>query len=110
MYLFYILTGSRLTNAVVRAGTSNDIKSNAQCGNPVTAEQAQPLGGIIEFNCDPPLLARYVSVDIPTKSFLQICEVTVKELVTPGACKQDWQIPKEEEVVIENDADIGLGP
>ncbi len=70
----------RLTNAVVRAGLKSDVITNPQCGSAVTADQAQPLGGTIHFICDSPLRARYISVDIPTGGYLQLCEVTVSEL------------------------------
>ncbi|XP_033633077.1 uncharacterized protein LOC117294678 [Asterias rubens] len=70
----------RLTNAVVRAGLNDDVITNHQCGSAVTADQAQPLGGTIEFACESPLRARYISVDIPTGGYLQLCEVTVFEL------------------------------
>ena len=73
-------TGDRLTNAVVRAGLNDDVITNHQCGSAVTADQAQPLGGTIEFACESPLRARYTSVDIPTGGYLQLCEVTVFEL------------------------------
>ena len=76
-----LLTGERLENAVVRAGTNSTPTDNPACGSPVTAAQAAPLGAKISFECDQPLRARYVSVDIPysDKGFLQLCEVTVKE-------------------------------
>ena len=67
-------------NAVVRAGPISDVVSNAQCGSQVTAAQASTRGGTIEFVCDSPLRARYVSVDIPATSPLQLCEVTVEEI------------------------------
>ena len=83
------LTGERLTNAVVRAGISARVTDNEACGSPVTAAQAAPLGGTIEFECEHPLRARYVSVDIPGSATLQLCEVTVRELPLdqcPGWC------------------------
>ncbi|XP_022096525.1 uncharacterized protein LOC110982445 [Acanthaster planci] len=70
----------RTTHAVVRAGPSTNITLNPTCGSPVTAEQAAPRGGLIEIHCDPPLRARYVSVDIPVVTILNFCEVTVKEI------------------------------
>ncbi|XP_033633071.1 uncharacterized protein LOC117294673 [Asterias rubens] len=71
----------RLTGAVARAGIDPILTNNDICGEPVTAEQAAPLGGIIEFKCDPPVRARHVFVDIPkdTPAKLQLCEVMVKE-------------------------------
>ncbi|XP_071793021.1 uncharacterized protein [Asterias amurensis] len=80
----------RLTNAVVRAGTSRNIQSNPQCGDVVSPAMATPRGGTIELVCDPPLVARYISVDIPSDkhSFLQLCEVTVKEFIGEDGCRE----------------------
>ncbi|XP_038059850.1 uncharacterized protein LOC119730865 isoform X5 [Patiria miniata] len=69
----------RLEGAVVRAGDNPHVTINPTCGSPVTAAQAQPRGGIIEFDCSPALRARYVSVNIPGTGTLQLCEVTVEE-------------------------------
>ena len=79
--LKHFITGRRLTGAVARAGINPIVTNNDICGEPVTAEQAAPRGGIIEFKCDPPVRARYVFVDIPIAklAILQLCEVTVKE-------------------------------
>ncbi|XP_038065121.1 uncharacterized protein LOC119735488 [Patiria miniata] len=73
-------TSRRLTGAVVRAGDNTTVTNNPTCGSPVTAAQAKPSGGTIEFDCCPELRARYISVDIPSKSILQLCEVTVEEI------------------------------
>ena len=78
-----------MAGAVVRAGLSPDIHSNAQCGSPITAGQASHLGGILDVYCGPPLRALYVSVDIPdTEEHLQLREVEIEELkVNP--CESD---------------------
>ena len=47
--LLFWLTGERLTGAVARAGMNPIVTNNTICGEPVTAEQAAPRGGIIEF-------------------------------------------------------------
>ncbi|XP_022080918.1 uncharacterized protein LOC110973946 isoform X3 [Acanthaster planci] len=73
----------RLQNAMVRAGTSETVTANQACGAPITATQAEPLGGTIEIKCDRPLRARYVSVDIPGTATLQLCEVSVEVLSSP---------------------------
>ncbi|XP_022090826.1 pentraxin fusion protein-like [Acanthaster planci] len=73
----------RLQNAIVRAGTYKTVAANQACGAPITARQAQPLGGTIEIKCDRPLRARYVSVDIPGTATLQLCEVSVEVLSSP---------------------------
>ena len=70
-----------MTGAVARAGIDPIVTNNTMCGEPVTAEQAAPRGGVLEFKCNPPVRAHYVFVDIPidTPSILQLCEVMVKE-------------------------------
>ena len=80
--LIFFFTGERLAGAVARAGLDPIVTNNTICGEPVTAEQAAPRGGIIEFKCDPPVRARYVFVDIPidTPAILSLCEVMVKEV------------------------------
>ena len=81
------LTGDRLTGAVVRAGTNPAGTANRVCGSAVTNAQALERRSVVDFLCDPPLSAKYVSVDIPLiqASSQQICEVTVEE-ATPGPC------------------------
>ncbi|XP_038065951.1 neurogenic locus Notch protein-like isoform X2 [Patiria miniata] len=80
-------TGARLTGAVVRAGTSSTGLNNGMCGSALTAQQAEVRRSTVDFVCDPPLTAKFVTVDIPllrvTKQ--QICEVTVEQ-GTPGPC------------------------
>ncbi len=70
-----------MTGAVARAGIDPVLTKNTVCGEPVTAEQAAPLGGVIEFKCDPPVRARYVFLHKPiaTLATMQLCEVMVKE-------------------------------
>ena len=80
------LTGDRLFGAIVRAGIESDIFQNAACGLPVTMDQASIPGAHIQFLCDPPVIARYVSVD-DDKTFqtdeyassLTLCEVKIEE-------------------------------
>ncbi|XP_071801417.1 uncharacterized protein [Asterias amurensis] len=69
----------RLSGAIVRAGIGSDIFNNAACGVPVTSDQASIPGGHIPISCNPPVLARYVSVDIETPTLLAMCEVIVEE-------------------------------
>ena len=70
--------------AVARAGNSSNYYENQQCGSPTTKKQSKK-GAVIEFLCDPPVLAKYLSLDIHSSSpdvqhpVLQIAEVTVKE-------------------------------
>ncbi|XP_022097142.1 tenascin-like [Acanthaster planci] len=82
----------RLVGATVRAGLSPTISENTLCGSPVSAEQATP-GAWLRFTCDPPVQARYVSVDIDLEGtgrtqFLTVCEVKVEES-TAWDC-HDW--------------------
>ncbi|XP_071801253.1 uncharacterized protein [Asterias amurensis] len=73
----------RLSGAIVRAGNETDIFNNAACGLPVTSDQASIPGAHIPIVCDPPVIARYVSVegDNPTadSNALTLCEVMVEE-------------------------------
>ena len=62
--------------AVARAGLSDVHTNNVMCGTAVTRDQALS-NDWIEFTCDPPLLAQYVSIDIPDTASLTLCEVTV---------------------------------
>ncbi len=79
------LTDERLIGAVVRAGIKSDILNNAACGLPVTPAQASIPGAHIPILCDPPVIARYVSVDDddhidhPDHHVLTLCEMTVEE-------------------------------
>ncbi|XP_071801364.1 uncharacterized protein [Asterias amurensis] len=75
----------RLNGAVVRAGIHNDIFNNAACGLPVTRDQASIPGAHLQIVCDPPVIARYVSVDDDFHvngewdNLLTLCEVMVEE-------------------------------
>ena len=75
----------RLVDAVVRAGLSATPTDNIMCGNPVTTDQALSKDWIA-FTCDPPVQARFVSVDIPGSAILTLCEVQVStcDLQPPG--------------------------
>ncbi|XP_071791691.1 fucolectin-5-like, partial [Asterias amurensis] len=55
--------GSRFTGAVARAGLGSEYYENQQCGSPATASQSS-AGASITFLCDPPVSARYVTLDI----------------------------------------------
>ena len=72
-----------MNGTIVRAGIESDIFNNAACGLPVTSDQASIPGAHIPIVCDPPVIARYVSVedDIPTadSNALTLCEVMVEE-------------------------------
>ncbi|XP_033636042.1 fucolectin-7-like [Asterias rubens] len=80
----------RLSGAIVRAGIESDILNNAACGLPVTTDQASIPGAHLQFVCDPPVIARYVSVDDadhsnrPYDDILTLCEVIVEEYPMEG--------------------------
>ena len=65
---------------------------NQPCGAPARREQSND-GAMNQFMCDPPRLAKYVSLDINTSrpevtyddAILQLGEVTVEEY-TAGEC------------------------
>ena len=61
-------------DAIVRAGVNDSHSGNVMCG--ATSDQASS-NNWIEFTCDPPVLARYVSVEIPGMAMLILCEVMV---------------------------------
>ncbi|XP_071801454.1 uncharacterized protein [Asterias amurensis] len=73
----------RMNGATVRAGTQSNIFNNAACGLPVTSDQSLNTVGHIPIVCDPPVIARYVSVDddVPASNSnaLTLCEVMVEE-------------------------------
>ena len=84
------MTDERLSGAIVRAGIESDILNNAACGLPVTTDQASIPGAHLQFVCDPPVIARYVSVDDadhsnrPYDDILTLCEVIVEEYPMEG--------------------------
>ena len=73
----------------MRAGLNANLFENVICGSPVTEAQASIPGAHLPFLCDPPVAARYVSVDIdPSRPgvapesgviYLTLCEVMVEE-------------------------------
>ena len=91
-YFFSFLLSCRkahyFIDAVVRAGMSSNVTENQQCGLPASPFQSQ-TGAVIEFLCDPPVLAQYVSVDKSPSSSQPVVvllgEVTVVEY-TAGEC------------------------
>ena len=66
----------QLVGAVARAGLSDVHTNNVMCGTAVTRHQALSSDWI-EFTCDPPRMARHVSIDITGTTSLTLCEVTV---------------------------------
>ncbi|XP_022098544.1 uncharacterized protein LOC110983538 isoform X2 [Acanthaster planci] len=80
-------TSNRLTGAVVRGGTSSTSLNNSVCGTPLTAQQVEIRRSTVDFVCDPPMTAKFVTVDIPLLRVSQkpLCEVTIEQ-ATPGPC------------------------
>ncbi|XP_022098563.1 uncharacterized protein LOC110983548 [Acanthaster planci] len=80
-------TSEHLTGAVVRGGTSSTSLNNGVCGTPLTARQAEVPRSTVDFICDPPMTAKFVTVDIPLLRVSQKppCEVTIVQ-ATPGPC------------------------
>ena len=82
--------GIRFIGATVRAGVNSNYIENQMCGLPATAAQSYD-GAVNALLCDPPVMAKYVSLDIDpsspgvTEAILQIAELTVEEY-TSGEC------------------------
>ena len=76
----------------MRAGQSFNFTKNDACGSPTARAQAK-TGATIEFRCERPRMARFVTVDIdlsnpgvnPSKAIIMIAEVTV-EVHAPEVC------------------------
>ena len=88
--LTYFKGENRFTAAVARAGRSSIYSDNQACGLPATRAQSHD-GALVEFTCDTPRWARYVTLDIDpsspgvTNAILQLAEVTVEEIAL-GEC------------------------
>ncbi|XP_022111553.1 uncharacterized protein LOC110990760 [Acanthaster planci] len=90
--------GAALQRASLRAGLSDNHTSNVEC----KTSQPQPSpNDFTEFTCHPPVLARYVSVDIPGMASLGLCEVTV------AACDFNQKVNSVDFTVVVNPALIG---
>ena len=82
---------NRFAAAVARAGLSPNYAENRPCGLPATSEQSV-TGSTVVFPCDPPRVARYVTLDIDRgnpeagdQSALMLAEVKV-EMYERGEC------------------------
>ena len=73
--LFY--SGERLQGAVIRVGSSIKPTENKACGAPVSAVEARRRGGTIVRTCSGGLIGRFLSVDIPARGILTLCEVKI---------------------------------
>ena len=76
----------------MRAGRSSNFSENDACGSPATGAQAE-TGATIEFRCERPRMASFVTVDIDLsnpavvhdRAMIMIAEVTV-EVYAPEVC------------------------
>ena len=76
----------------MRAGQSFNFTKNDACGSPTARAQAK-TGATIEFRCERPRMARFVTVDIDLsnpavvhdRAMIMIAEVTV-EVYAPEVC------------------------
>ncbi|XP_038073956.1 fucolectin-5-like [Patiria miniata] len=84
----------RFTGALVRAGLNMNVTNDPSppCGSPAFRNQSSD-GATNKFLCDPPRMARYVSLDInisrpgvtASNAYLQLAEVNLEEY-TSGEC------------------------
>ena len=80
------------TAAVAQAGCSLPYSDNQACRLPATRAHSYDAA-VIEFTCDSPQLARYMTLDISpsspgvTNALLQMGEVTLEE-ITSGECSR----------------------
>ena len=81
-----------MTGALVRVGTDSNIFNNAVCGSAVTWDQASIPGVQIQVVCNPPVNARFVSVDNKANATasdgvkISLCEVMVEEVRPEEEC------------------------
>ena len=81
-----------MTGALVRVGIDSDIFNNAVCGSAVTWDQASIPGVHIQVVCNPPVTARFVSVDNKANATasdgvkISLCEVMVEEVRPEEEC------------------------
>ena len=87
IYVSHFEGEGRFTAAVARAGRSLMYSDNQVCGLPATRAQAFD-GAVVEFTCDTPQMARYVTLDINpsspgvTNALLQMGEVILEEITS----------------------------
>ncbi|XP_038066529.1 fucolectin-5-like [Patiria miniata] len=96
----------RFTAALARAGLSPNYAENRPCGSPATRTEST-TGATVDFPCDTPRMARYVTLDIDLASpdvtlpILQLAEVMVDEY-TSGECTKNSNLaPKFESATFE---------
>lgn len=80
---------NNFVGGVARAGTNQTVAENQKCGTPVIKSDQPEKRSSKEFMCVPPVMARYVSVDVdPTltpEAVMAISELIVWEY-TSGEC------------------------
>uniref|UniRef100_A0ABM0MTL4 Pentraxin fusion protein-like n=1 Tax=Saccoglossus kowalevskii TaxID=10224 RepID=A0ABM0MTL4_SACKO len=67
---------TRILNAEIRVGLSDDISVNSQCGEKITSSQTSQAN--IHIQCNSPIVGRYVSMQLVDRSdLLNFCEMQV---------------------------------
>ncbi|XP_006824724.1 uncharacterized protein LOC102801273, partial [Saccoglossus kowalevskii] len=67
---------TRILNAEIRVGLSDDISQNSQCGEKITSSQTSQAN--IHIQCSSPIVGRYVSMQLVDRSdLLNFCEMQV---------------------------------
>ena len=78
-----MFAGVNLFKAVVRAGSETTMAKNEVCGPTLTPTQVDvnSLNGTVDVECDKPMKARYVGVQMSRSSaWRQFCPVEVEEV------------------------------
>ena len=72
---------------MVQCGTNSLGLDRRVCGSALTAQQVGMSEATVDVVCDPPLTAKFVTLDIPLLRVTQepLCEVTIKQ-ATVGPC------------------------
>ena len=88
LYFLSPSTDGDLTGAVVIGATSSGGLDRHTCGSALTAQEVEIRRSIVDIVCDPPLTAKFVTLDIPLFRVTQepLCEVTIEQ-ATEGPCK-----------------------
>ncbi len=70
-----LISGERLSGAIVRVGDDRDVSKNPVCGIVTNSSITDSTDGI-EVSCgDHGLNGLYLSIHLPTQEYMQLCEV-----------------------------------
>ncbi|XP_006818466.1 uncharacterized protein LOC102808061, partial [Saccoglossus kowalevskii] len=95
---------TRILNAEIRVGLSDDISENSQCGEKITSSQTSQAN--IHIQCSSPIVGRYVSMQLVDRSdLLNFCEMQVMAEVPLLMEAEDEAIGSEKPMLHEN---VGL--